>query len=76
MKISVSLPDEDVELLDDYARASGLGSRSAALAHAVHLLRHESLGDDYEAAWAEWEAGRDAAAWWAVTDDGLSDAPR
>lgn len=76
MKISVSLPDEDVELLDEYARTSGLGSRSAALAHAVHLLRHESLGDDYEAAWDEWEAGPDAGAWTRVSNDGLTDAPR
>ncbi|WP_019874909.1 ribbon-helix-helix domain-containing protein [Sporichthya polymorpha] len=76
MKISVSLPDEDVELLDNYARTSGLGSRSAALAHAVHLLRHESLGDEYEAAWAEWEDGSDAEVWQAAVGDGLPDASR
>jgi hypothetical protein len=31
MKLSVSLPDEDVAVLAEYARACGLRSRSAAL---------------------------------------------
>lgn len=35
MKISVSLPDEDVAILDEYPGATGLPSRSAALRHAV-----------------------------------------
>ena len=35
MKVSVSLPDEDVEYLDAYAETQGLGSRSAALLKAA-----------------------------------------
>ena len=35
MKVSVSLPDEDVEYLDAYAQTQGLDSRSAALQKAV-----------------------------------------
>jgi antitoxin MazE9 len=74
MKLSVSLPDEDVATLDEYARLSGLRSRSAALQHAIRLLRHPALEDDYAAAWEEWEASGERAAWEAVTADGIPDA--
>lgn len=74
MKLSVSLPDEDVALLDEYARAEGLPSRSAALQRAVRLLRHPDLEDDYEAAWREWEASGDADAWSSIVDDGSAGA--
>lgn len=46
MKPSVSVSAEDVALLDEYARASGLRSRSAALQHAIRLLRHADLEQD------------------------------
>jgi metal-responsive CopG/Arc/MetJ family transcriptional regulator len=39
MKVSVSLPDDDVEYLDTYADRQGLGSRSAAVHKAVRLLQ-------------------------------------
>jgi len=71
MKLSVSLADHDVEFLDSYARESGVGSRSAAVAHAVRLLRAAQVGDDYAAAWTEWEADGDADLWGAVVADGL-----
>jgi Arc/MetJ-type ribon-helix-helix transcriptional regulator len=71
MKVSVSLPDEDVEYLDAYARSQGLESRSAALQKAVRLLRASELGADYEDAWAEWAASGDAELWDAVNPDGV-----
>lgn len=76
MKLSVSLPDEDVAVLDEYARASGLGSRSAALHHAVRMLRLPELEQDYEAAWQEWEASSDQAAWSLTAADEVADAAR
>ncbi len=76
MKLSVSLPDEDVAILDEYARASGLRSRSAALHHAVRMLRLPQLEQDYEAAWQEWEASGDHAAWSVTAADGVADAAR
>lgn len=76
MKLSVSLPDEDVALLDDYARTSGLQSRSAALQHAVRLLRHADLDRDYAAAWEEWDSSGERAAWESTVGDGLTRAPR
>ncbi len=72
MKLSVSLPEEDVEYLDEYARAQGLDSRSAALQKAVRLLRASELGAAYEDAWTEWAAGEDAEFWEAATADGLT----
>lgn len=70
MKVSVSLPDDDVEFLDRYAAREGYGSRSAVLHKAVRLLRASELGDAYEEAWAEWESNGDAAAWNPTSGDG------
>lgn len=72
MKISVSVPDEDVEFLDEYARKRQLNSRSAVLHKAIRLLRASELGAAYEDAWSEWsEAGEDEL-WGTATADGLS----
>jgi Arc/MetJ-type ribon-helix-helix transcriptional regulator len=76
VKLSVSLPDEDVAALDEYVRVSGLGSRSAALQHAVRLLRHADLGEHYAAAWEEWETSGEREAWEVTVPDGLDDASR
>ena len=76
MKLSVSLPEEDVALLDEFARAAGLPSRSAALHHAVRMLRLSDLEQDYEAAWQEWEASGGQEAWSGTVADGIADAAR
>lgn len=76
MKLSVSLPEQDVATLDEYARVAGLPSRSAALQHAIQLLRHPDLETDYSAAWEEWRASGDEATWEATAADGLADAAR
>ena len=49
----MSLTEEDVAVLDEYARTSGLNDRSAVIRRALRLLRQ---GDDYAAAWEEWQA--------------------
>jgi Arc/MetJ-type ribon-helix-helix transcriptional regulator len=71
MKVSVSLPDEDVEFLDAYARAQGLASRSAVLHKAVRLLRGAELAPAYEDAFASWEDSDDAADWENTVGDNL-----
>ena len=76
MKISVSLSAEDLATLDDFASATGLPSRSAAVQRAITMLRHLELEQDYEAAWREWEASGEYAAWEATAADGVSDAAR
>lgn len=69
MKVSVSLPDEDVEFLDSYAQSQGLGSRSAVLHKAVRLLRGAELAPAYEDAFASWEDSEDATYWDVTTGD-------
>jgi Arc/MetJ-type ribon-helix-helix transcriptional regulator len=72
MKLSVSLPTEDVEFLDQYAKTQGYDSRSAVVHKAVRLLRAAELGADYANAWDEWSESGDAAAWNAAVGDGLA----
>lgn len=72
MKVSVSLPDEDVEYLDAYVETQGLDSRSAALQKAVRLLRASELGAAYEDAWSDWADSEDAELWDTATADGLA----
>ena len=74
MKISVSLTEEDVRLLDEHAQRAGLPSRSAAVHDAVRLLRQVELEVDYSDAWAEWESSADREAWASSDGDGLADA--
>jgi hypothetical protein len=73
MKISVSLPQVDVEFLDSYARQHGIGTRSGALQLAVNRLRHDELGDAYEQAWDEWTNSGEDIAWEDAVGDGLTD---
>ena len=72
MKLSVSLPDDDVAYLDELVRTQRLGSRSAALHRAVRLLRAAELGAAYEDAWAEWSSGDDAELWEPTAADGTA----
>ncbi len=71
MKVSVSLPQEDVAFLDAYARAQGIESRSAVVHKAVGLLRASQLATAYEDAWEMWSASGDADAWDQAVADGL-----
>ena len=62
-------------VLDEFARTAGLPSRSAALQHAVPMLRLPELEQDYETAWNEWEASG-VQAWDVTAADGVADAAR
>ena len=70
MKLSVSIPDEDVDFIDHYADEHGVETRSAVVQRALSLLRVSELGADYASAWDEWSA-EDAAAWDTAVADGL-----
>ena len=72
MKVSVSLPQEDVDFLDGFARVHGHPSRSAALHEAVRLLRDNELGDAYDGAWQEFSSSGEAELWDATTGDGVN----
>ena len=69
--MSVSLPDEDVEFVDAYAKAHGYTSRSAVLQRAVRLLSSAELAGAYTEAWVEWRESGDADAWDVTTADGI-----
>lgn len=71
MKVSISLPDDDIEFVDSYARAQGIASRSAVMHKAVGLLRAAQLGTAYEDAWAAWTGSGDADVWETAIGDGL-----
>ena len=47
MKLSISLPEEDVAALDRYVRAAGIPSRSAAIQRAIRMLQDPELEDAY-----------------------------
>ena len=63
-------------LLDEYARESGLASRTAALQAAVRQLRRRDLEQDYAAAFEEWDASGDRDLWEGTAGDSWGDAPR
>ena len=72
MKISISLPDDDVRFLDEYAETQGFASRSAVVHTAVRSLRASKLGDAYADAWAQWEGSGEADVWDSTASDGLA----
>ena len=71
MKLSISLPDEDLAFLDQYTKDAGLESRSAALQKAVRLLRTAELREAYAAAWEEFDPSGDASLWETTVGDGI-----
>ena len=72
MKLSISLPAEEVGFVDAYARSQGIRSRSGVIQAALRLLRTSQLADDYASAWAEW-AEEDAEAWDRTAGDGIAE---
>ena len=76
MKLSVSLSEDDVSVLDAFVRAAGLPSRSAGVQRAIRMLRYPTLEQDYRDAWTEWSESDDEPAWDKASGDGLTDAAR
>jgi Arc/MetJ-type ribon-helix-helix transcriptional regulator len=71
MKVSLSIPNADVEFLDSYAHEHRIESRSATVQRAIALLRASELGDAYELAWQEWEESGEAELWEPTAADAL-----
>ncbi|MDP9796976.1 Arc/MetJ-type ribon-helix-helix transcriptional regulator [Catenuloplanes nepalensis] len=76
MKLSISLSDEDVRFVDEYARRAGIAGRSTVVHKAVELLRLQDLERAYADAWDEWDGSEDAALWENTSGDGIVDATR
>ena len=71
MKISVSLPEEDIRFVNDEALTGRYGSRSAVIHEAIRLLRDMPYQDSYAIAWDEWEADSEDVVWEKTAADGL-----
>jgi Arc/MetJ-type ribon-helix-helix transcriptional regulator len=63
MKLSISLPDEEVDFIDSVVENGQYASRSAVIARAMRLLRSADLGEMYDDAFREWALSEDGAAW-------------
>jgi Arc/MetJ-type ribon-helix-helix transcriptional regulator len=72
MKLSISLTDADVALIDQFASEGGFASRSAVVQHALSQLRVQDLQGSYAVAWSEWADEGDAGAWEFTAGDGMS----
>lgn len=65
------MSDDDVEFIDHYAIEHGVETRSGVVQRALSLLRSSELGEDYAAAWDEWD-GAEAGAWESTAADGVA----
>jgi Arc/MetJ-type ribon-helix-helix transcriptional regulator len=74
MKVSLSIPDEDVRFLDNFARDHGIASRSAAVQQSIALLRDAELKEQFKIAMREWRDSPDSELWESTVGDGLTDA--
>jgi len=72
VKLSISLPDRDVEFIDRYADEHRIGGRSGVIQRALSLLRTHELADEYREAWGEWDPA-DTELWEAAIADGIED---
>lgn len=76
MNLTVRLTRSEIEVVDAYAAAYGLRSRSAAIRAAVRALRSRCLEDDYARAFVEWDGSDDASLWSTTVSDGMDREPR
>lgn len=77
MKVSVSIPEQDLRFLDDYVVDKGLGSRSAGVHEAIGALRQMALTLEAEQAIVDWYDSGEAEVWDVTVADGLgSDVSR
>ncbi len=76
MKLSVSLPEDDVRFIDEYSARVDVASRSQVIQVAIGLLRESSLRDEYAQAFAEWDDSGEAVIWETTVGDGAAHATR
>lgn len=63
MKISVSLPDDECEFLDQCVADGLYPSRSEVLLRALRLLKSADLGNMYADAFDEWNLSDEGKQW-------------
>ena len=70
MKLSISLPAEEIAFMDGYARSQGIKSRSGVIKAALRNLRTSELSDSYASAWRDFDEEEDRV-WDRSSSDGL-----
>lgn len=70
VKLSVSIDEDQVAFIDEFAAAHGVSSRSAVIQRALTLLRTTELRDSYIEAFREW-SDEDRELWDSTLTDGL-----
>ncbi len=71
VKLSVSLSDEAVQILDRYISERSIPSRSAGIQTAIMQLGVPDLAEAYLMAAKEWEDSADSEAWEDTVGDAL-----
>jgi Arc/MetJ-type ribon-helix-helix transcriptional regulator len=71
MKLSISLPSEDVVFIDSFLEASSDESRSAVVQRGIAMLRAAELADAYAEAFEEWQASGATDAWDVTAGDAI-----
>ncbi len=74
MKLSVSLPADDVRFIDEYSARIDVRNRSSVIQIALNLLRESSMSEGYAEAFAEWETSGEAELWQVAATDGADAA--
>lgn len=73
MKVSVSIPDNDLAYIESQVSSGRYPTRSAALHAAIKTLRTRDLEAQYAEAAREWHESGEQAAWEVTVADGLDD---
>ena len=73
MKVSVSIPDEDLAFLESQISSGRYPTRSAAMHAAIKSLRSRDLEAQYAEAARDWQESGEQAHWDVTIADGLDD---
>lgn len=73
-KISVSLGQRELEVLDDLVAELDLSSRSEGMREAILALRRQSLAKAYDECFSDPDWQTEAALWDSLSGDGFHDA--
>ena len=71
MKVSISLCEDELRLLDELVECHKLSTRSAGVRRALKALRSEQLAAEYEACFSDPQFGEGSDLWDATVADGL-----
>jgi Arc/MetJ-type ribon-helix-helix transcriptional regulator len=74
MKVSVSIPDDDLAFLESQIAEGRFPNRSAAIHGAIRSLRTRHLESQYAEAAKDWRESGEEGAWEVTLADGVDDS--